>query len=165
MCVGLPAYHPAAVTAFPLQDEFPLISVPLDTWVGRYVRITTPRHKGTTGLVHRTGNGWVNLQTSLGDVAKRAYDLVVIPQSKANISGVPSGMAKGDLSRGKRYSRGSKGECGAVRVFQGTISTRKKTSTKNMKFSWHMCEWHCPLPRAARPFGDTAVVSLFGRNS
>eukprot|EP00752_Nemacystus_decipiens_P001468 g1444.t1 len=94
------------------SDEFPLISVPLDTWVGRYVRITTPRHKGTTGLVHRTGNGWVNLQTSLGDVAKRAYDLVVIPQSRANISGALGALGKGELPRGKRYSRGSKGAAG-----------------------------------------------------
>lgn len=78
------------------------------------MRITTPRHKGTTGLVHRTGNGWVNLQTSLGDVAKRAYDLVVIPQSKANISGVLSAITKGEIPRGKRYSRGSKGECAAA---------------------------------------------------
>ncbi|CAM9185626.1 unnamed protein product, partial [Hapterophycus canaliculatus] len=84
-----------------LQDEFPLISVPLDTWVGRFVRITTPRHNGTTGLVHRTGNGWVNLQTALGDVAKRAYDLVVIPECRANISSI--GLGKGDAARGKRY--------------------------------------------------------------
>lgn len=84
------------------QDEFDLISVPLDTWVGRYVRITTPRHNGTTGLVHRTGNGWVNLQTALGDVAKRAYDLVVIPEERANIT-AGSGMEKVDPARGKRY--------------------------------------------------------------
>lgn len=74
------------------------------------MRITTPRHKGTTGLVHRTGNGWVNLQTSLGDVAKRAYDLVVIDESKANITGVLNAVGKSELPRGKRYSRGSKGE-------------------------------------------------------
>lgn len=94
------------------QDEFPLISVPLDTWVGRYVRITTPRHNGTTGLVHRTGNGWVNLQTSLGDVAKRAYDLVVIPAERANISAtLLSALARGEaISRGKRNSRAAKGE-------------------------------------------------------
>lgn len=54
----------------------------------------------------------MNLQTSLGDVAKRAYDLVVIPQSKANISGVLGALAKGEIPRGKRYSRGSKGEYG-----------------------------------------------------
>ena len=92
-----------------LQDEFALISVPLDTWVGRYVRITTPRHNGTTGLVHRTGNGWVNLQTAVGDVAKRAYDLVVIPEERASIGNGTGGMGKGDASRGKRY-RGSKGK-------------------------------------------------------
>lgn len=91
-----------------LQDEFALISVPLDTWVGRYVRITTPRHNGTTGLVHRTGNGWVNLQTALGDVAKRAYDLVVIPEERANINGGNNGLEKGE-SRGKRYR--AKGQC------------------------------------------------------
>lgn len=101
----------AALSLHVLQDEFALISVPLDTWVGRFVRITTPRHNGTTGLVHRTGNGWVNLQTSLGDVAKRAYDLVVIPEERANITGGNAGLEKGDASRGKRY-RGSKGGSG-----------------------------------------------------
>lgn len=30
----------------------------------------------------------MNLLTSLGDVTKRAFDLVVIPQSKADISGL-----------------------------------------------------------------------------
>lgn len=84
--------------------------MPLDTWVGRFVRITTPRHNGTTGLVHRTGNGWVNLQTALGDVAKRAYDLVVIPEERANIGSI-GGMLKGDAARGKRYRGGPKGEC------------------------------------------------------
>lgn len=93
----------------PLQDEFILTSVPLDTWVGRYVRITTPRHNGQTGLVHRTGNGWVNLQTSGGEVAKRAYNLVVIPESRADIQ--PTGMDDKAESacRGKRY-RGPKGQ-------------------------------------------------------
>lgn len=91
-----------------MQDEFALISVPLDTWVGRYVRITTPRHNGTTGLVHRTGNGWVNLQTAVGDVAKRAYDLVVIPEERASIGNAGGAMGKGEASRGKRY-RGPKG--------------------------------------------------------
>lgn len=109
------------------QDEFQLISVPLDTWVGRYVRITTPRHNGTTGLVHRTGNGWVNLQTSLGDVAKRAYDLVVIPAERANISAnVLSALSRGEaISRGKRNSRAAKGDmCSA--------STRK--SMQHVRF-------------------------------
>lgn len=150
---GCRRVYPAALAALSsLQDEFPLISVPLDTWVGRFVRITTPRHKGTTGLVHRTGNGWVNLQTSLGDVAKRAYDLVVIPQSKANISGVLSALAKGELPRGKRYSRGSKGEC-APDLDVNTCNT----STKSMKTDslsppdgWHR-------PDTASLFFDAAV--------
>lgn len=93
----------------PLQDEFVLTSFPLDTWVGRYVRITTPRHNGQTGKVHRTGNGWVNLQTAGGEVAKRAYNLIVIPESLANIT--PGGLDdKGEsASRAKRY-RGPKGQ-------------------------------------------------------
>lgn len=105
---------PTLLCSIAVQDEFALISVPLDTWVGRYVRITTPRHNGTTGLVHRTGNGWVNLQTSLGDVAKRAYDLVVIPEGRANIGSIIGGAGKGDACRGKRYNRGAKGECDVV---------------------------------------------------
>ncbi|CAM9668219.1 unnamed protein product [Ectocarpus sp. 12 AP-2014] len=105
------------------KDEFPLISVPLDTWVGRFVRITTPRHNGTTGLVHRTGNGWVNLQTALGDVAKRAYDLVVIPEERANI-GSMGGMLKADAARGKRYRGGPKGGA-AVGSNSGSGDERK----------------------------------------
>lgn len=66
----------------------------------------------------------MNLQTSLGDVAKRAYDLVVIPEGRADIGGVLGGMGKGDASRGKRYSRGAKGErdcCGVVGLPMSTI--------------------------------------------
>lgn len=50
----------------------------------------------------------MNLQTALGDVAKRAYDLVVIPEERASIGGGIGGSGKGDAARGKRY-RGSKG--------------------------------------------------------
>ena len=100
-----------------MQDEFPLISVPIDTWVGRYVRFDTPKENGQTGLIHGTGNGWVNAFTSLRDRPGRAYDLVVIPAERAIISTtVLKKIVAGEenIYGDKRISRGAKGEarCG-----------------------------------------------------
>lgn len=52
----------------------------------------------------------MNLQTALGDVAKRAYDLVVIPEERANVGSI-GGIMKAEAARGKRYRGGPKGEC------------------------------------------------------
>lgn len=88
-----------------MQDELPLIAVPTYSWVGQFVRITTPKHKGVTGLVYTTENGWVRVRTSLGDLPERAYDLIVIPRSRADISGGLRTLAEGDESQGKRTRR------------------------------------------------------------
>lgn len=94
----------------PRQDEFLLVSVPLDTWVGRFVRITTPKHNGVTGFVYSTGNGWVMLKTALGDLAKRAEALVVIPESRADTSGIVRFLREGDKPLGETPSGRRKGE-------------------------------------------------------
>ncbi len=73
---------------FPVrQDEFPLVSTAIDTWVGQYVRITAETHTDVTGLIHTTGGGWVSIVTGRGEVKKRAADLIVIPAERANLSG------------------------------------------------------------------------------
>jgi len=68
------------------QDEFPLVSTTNDTWVGQYVRVIAKAHTGVTGLVHRTGCGWVSIVTARGEIKKRAADLIVIPGERAKLS-------------------------------------------------------------------------------
>ncbi|CAM9472328.1 unnamed protein product, partial [Discosporangium mesarthrocarpum] len=78
------------------EEGIPLTSVAMDTWVGRSVRITTEKHRDVTGLVVRTGNGWVNLHTSQGEVAKRAYDLVLAGERTVSDSDYTPKADKGD---------------------------------------------------------------------
>ena len=96
-----------------MQGEFPLLSVPVDTWVGRYVRFDTPKDSGQTGLIHKTGNGWVRVFTSLRERCGRSYDLVVVPAERAIMSEtVPEKIVagEGNIYGGKGASRGAKGE-------------------------------------------------------
>lgn len=57
-----------------------LSSIDADTWVNQTVRIKGGRFAGYTGRVLRSGNGWVQLATSMGEVAKRAYELQLLPE-------------------------------------------------------------------------------------
>eukprot|EP01039_Chlorochromonas_danica_P002678 gene2678-2926_t len=49
-----------------------------ETWVGRRVFVATGRHSGQSGIVRSSGNGWVQIDTPYGEVAKRAYELEVL---------------------------------------------------------------------------------------
>jgi hypothetical protein len=46
-------------------------------WTGKEVRIITGRLAGTLARVSSTGNGWVQLETASGDLAKRAHELTL----------------------------------------------------------------------------------------
>jgi hypothetical protein len=56
-----------------------------DSWVGRRVHVTTGRHLGHTGLVRSSGNGWVQIETCFGEVAKRAYELELLDDSIGDV--------------------------------------------------------------------------------
>jgi hypothetical protein len=49
-----------------------------DTWVGKRVVLMGGRNSGMEGIVKSSGNGWVQIDTSIGEVAKRAYELEVV---------------------------------------------------------------------------------------
>ena len=60
-----------------------------DLWVGARVRVTTGRMKSHEGVVLRSGNGWVQVETAtFGEVAKRAHELELVSydSSKVNVS-------------------------------------------------------------------------------
>lgn len=92
------------------EKERLLSSYDQDCWVGMQVRV-----KGTnrTGTVLKTGNGWVQLATDLGEMAKRAYELLVISDvgDPANES---TGASRGS-SRSARTSQGDGGKIGSYR--------------------------------------------------
>jgi hypothetical protein len=48
-----------------------------DHWIGQRVQVASGRHAGQLGTVVSSGNGWVQIETSVGEVAKRAYELQV----------------------------------------------------------------------------------------
>lgn len=51
-----------------------------ETWVGRRVRIIKEKLVGSIGVVLRSGNGWVQVETDSidGEIAKRAYELEIL---------------------------------------------------------------------------------------
>lgn len=55
-----------------------LSSVDADRWVGMYVKIRVGRYASVVGKIMRSGNGWVQLRTPRGEVAKRAYELELV---------------------------------------------------------------------------------------
>ncbi|CAM9165824.1 unnamed protein product [Choristocarpus tenellus] len=108
------------------EGGIPLTSVAMDTWVGRTVRITTEKHRDVTGLVVRTGNGWVNLQTTHGEVAKRAYDLV-LAKSTGNEAEYQLKLEKGDVKglRVKGFKGGGPAVSGSSGAGSGIIDDKK----------------------------------------
>eukprot|EP01038_Epipyxis_sp_PR26KG_P004617 gene4617-6495_t len=54
-----------------------LNSIDPDIWTGKGVSIINGKNVGETGFVVSSGNGWVQIQTSNGEIAKRAYELEV----------------------------------------------------------------------------------------
>lgn len=44
-------------------------------WIGKEVRVISGRAMGVVARVTSTGNGWVQLETPSGDIAKRAHEL------------------------------------------------------------------------------------------
>mmetsp|Transcript_23638 Transcript_23638/g.74312 ORF Transcript_23638/g.74312 Transcript_23638/m.74312 type:complete len:479 (+) Transcript_23638:677-2113(+) len=66
------------------------------------VKIKAGRFTGHTGRVLRSGNGWVQLQTAMGEVAKRAYELQLLPASEQNKQ--PSGPS-GDSEKSRKRNR------------------------------------------------------------
>lgn len=49
-------------------------------WAGKNVRVTSGRHLGHIGLVRSTGNGWVQVDTSFGEIAKRVSELELLDE-------------------------------------------------------------------------------------
>ena len=65
-----------------------LSSTDPDTWVGRSVIILEGKLKGCAGLVLRSGNGWVQVDSRGEEVPKRAYELELVGEgSRRDSSG------------------------------------------------------------------------------
>lgn len=71
-----------------------------DKWIGKTVRITVGRGEKLIGKVLRTGNGWVQLQTKTGEVAKRAYELEIIDENGVakKMKEKPNALAGDDIT-------------------------------------------------------------------
>ncbi len=61
-----------------LRKKTPLTSLDPEDWVGQIVAIVAGRLMHSVGIVLHSGNGWVQLLTNSGEVAKRAYELEVV---------------------------------------------------------------------------------------
>ncbi|KAJ1440622.1 hypothetical protein B484DRAFT_141162 [Ochromonadaceae sp. CCMP2298] len=81
-------------------EETLLSSVDPDSWVGRKVVVANGRHAGQAARVVSSGNGWVQIATSTGEVAKRAYELQVSEISGGGVSGGPGEAARKRMRAG-----------------------------------------------------------------
>jgi hypothetical protein len=71
-----------------------------DFWPSCKVKILSGKYSGQTALVKCSGNGWVQLDTPLGEVAKRATELELVEVGKPQPSSQhkPSSASSGGLS-------------------------------------------------------------------
>jgi len=80
-----------------------------ESWVGQRVQVASGRHAGQQGTVVSSGNGWVQIETSVGEVAKRAYELQVVSHHSG---GAASTQGDSGAHRSHKRARTSKSSGG-----------------------------------------------------
>jgi hypothetical protein len=75
-----------------------------ETWVGRRVQVIGGRYSAQVGTVASSGNGWVQIETSVGEVAKRAYELELAREPGDSAESATSSVA-GDIATAKPKGR------------------------------------------------------------
>lgn len=78
-----------------------------DSWVGQRVQVASGRHAGQFGTVVSSGNGWVQIETAVGEVAKRAYELQVVSHTASSASHLDSGSQRNGSNKRARTSKTS----------------------------------------------------------
>lgn len=111
------------------RSEALLTSVDPETWPGRVVRM-----KGTsrTGLVLKTGNGWVQVNTNTGEIAKRAYELQLVGSGNRSTDDVARSGRSSHTSTASSSSNSNSNSSKPSRVQETTnirIGSYKHTST------------------------------------
>eukprot|EP01031_Cornospumella_fuschlensis_P024378 gene24378-29472_t len=76
-----------------------------DHWVGQRVVVTGGRYVGLVGTVKSSGNGWVQLDTPQGEIAKRAYELQVADSAigDGQAGGVASAVGMSERKRARDH--------------------------------------------------------------
>ena len=87
--------------------------------------VAAGRHAGQMGTVVSSGNGWVQIETSVGEVAKRSYELQVV---SANSSG--SGNHHSTYSSASHHQQHYRQDGGG----EGRSSKRARTSGRNSRY-------------------------------
>ncbi len=78
-----PAQKPRGRGARLLSSVLTGRAVDAERWVGTHVRVRVGRLGGQVGRILRSGNGWVQLRTARGEIAKRAYELELVDEKDA----------------------------------------------------------------------------------
>jgi hypothetical protein len=80
-----------------------LSSTDPDTWINKVVSVRVGKDEGLTGRILRSGNGWVQIATGTGEIAKRAYDLYIVGGADPSAyPEVPNGSFKQQTLKPKR---------------------------------------------------------------
>ena len=69
---------PAQQSANNTSPDELLSATEANSWTGRQVMVKVGKNYGTVGVVLGSGNGWVQLRTKKGEIAKRAYELELV---------------------------------------------------------------------------------------
>jgi hypothetical protein len=90
-----------------------LTSVDPDAWPGMVVRV---KGSSRTGTVLKTGNGWVQVNTSTGEIAKRAYELQVVSSGDRGSSNEEGGRSSRNSRAGASSSAARSQETTNIRI-------------------------------------------------
>jgi hypothetical protein len=82
-----------------------LSTVRADLWENRQVIVKAGKYVGSTGTVLRSGNGWVQVQTDAGEIAKRAHELELLEQLSPEDAAKDAEGNDGDGEDSKRSRR------------------------------------------------------------
>lgn len=82
-----------------------LSTVRADLWENRQVVVKAGKYVGTQGTVLRSGNGWVQVSTDAGEIAKRAHELELLEQLSPEDAAKDAEGNDGDGDDGKRSRR------------------------------------------------------------
>jgi hypothetical protein len=164
---GVKRAHPAGPTSSAYAPGVLLSTTDPEQWVGLRVQVSSGRHAGQVGTVVSSGNGWVQIETPVGEVAKRSYELQIAAD------GATSSLS-GDGRHGKRArtSKGGRGDDNSVGEPQGRLmlnldgvdSYSADDNTGNLLLNLS----HSGLQRRPRSYSDSLMSlspSLLGNGN
>lgn len=129
-----------------------LTSVDPTTWVNKKVRIAGGKYNGQVALVKSSGNGWVQLVSNFGEIAKRATELTLLADDDP--SEVTVGMTADHPTKRPR---------GDSDDFGKSIAPRRRSNSEPAHYFYN--QYNSPLKHMAPKNDSAANTVISSQNS